>query len=160
MRLAKVSLTFSAVVAAITMVLAISGCGASVSAAASASPSPSPAPAWLVRAARAQAASWGKPIPAAAYWGRLGDPELGRLTGGGPPDPSRKAYVVILVGDYSRATSILSILPKAGSSSSPTLPVKWICFEYGGAKHDVVSYGVYTNDFKSSRYPDLSPLSW
>ena len=83
--------------------LPLSGCGGEAEAIGAPSPTATPAPAWLVKEATQQAAQWGDPHPTAAYWGLLRDPELGRLTSSGPDDPSHALYVIVLVGDYSKA---------------------------------------------------------
>lgn len=136
----------------------LAGCGGRTVANVPNSPAPSPAPAWLVHEAATEATRWGDPHPATAYWGLVGDPELGRLSGGGPAG-SMKAYVVVLVGDYSKARRLLSIYTYAQSSPSPLPPVKWLCLVYARdarVKHgDVACYGVYETIFDVARYPDL-----
>ncbi len=139
----------------------LAGCGGRTVATAPISPAPSPAPAWLVHEAATEANRWGDPHPTAAYWGLVGYPELGRLAGSGPAS-SIKAYVVVLVGDYSKARRLLSFYTYPSAQSSPAPPVKWLCLVYARdavVKHgDVASYGVYETKFDAARYPDLRPL--
>ncbi len=86
---------------------------------------------------------WGDAHPTVAYWG----------TDWGP---AGKAYVVVLVGDYSKAQRLLSFRTSAQATAFP--PVKWLRIVFAGAKHDAASYGVYTTTFDVSRHPDLQPL--
>jgi hypothetical protein len=140
-------------------VCVLAGCGGRTVATAPNSPAPSPAPAWLVHEAATEAKRWGNPHPAAAYWGLVGSRELGQLTGAGPAS-SIKAYVIVLVGDYSKARELLSFPP--GAQSSPLPPVKWLCLAYARdakVKHgDVASCAVYETTFDVAPYPDLRPL--
>ncbi len=144
------------IMGAITVCLA-GGCGSGASAAGARSPAPSPAPSWLGKEAATQAARWGDPHPTAAYWGLLHDPELGRLTGSGPNDPSHKAYVIVLLGDYSKIYSQVSMIT---SPSTPPPPVKWVYFLYTTTTHaDAGSFGCGVKDFDASQYPSLEPLA-
>jgi len=133
------------------------GCGGRASATGTGSPAPSPAPTWVAKEAAIQATRWGDPHPTAAYWGLLHDPELGRLTCSGPSDPSHKAYVIVLVGDYSKAYSQVSLI---ASPSTPLPPVKWVYFLYTTTTHaDGGSFGLGVKEFDASLYPDLRPLA-
>jgi hypothetical protein len=144
------------VMVAVTICLA-GGCGSGTATTGVRSPAPSPAPSWLEKDAASQAERWGDPHPTAAYWGLLHDPELGRLTASGPNKPSHKAYVIVLVGDYSKAYSQMSLIT---SPSTPPPPVKWVYFVYATTTHaDTGSFGCGTKDFDASKYPSLQPLA-
>jgi len=146
------------VVAAIGLIAA-SACGGQATATGVASPAPSPAPSWVVNAAATQATRYGDPHPTAAYWGLLHDPQLGELTASGPNDPSHKAYVIVLVGDFSQMYSRLSY-PAPGGSPPPQPPIKWVYFLYTTATHeDGGSFGFGVKDFDVSAYPELQPFS-
>jgi hypothetical protein len=97
------ALLLGVVAVALIVALPLTGCGGEAEAIGVPPPTATPAPAWLVREATLQAAEWGDARPTAAYWGLLRDPELGRLTSSGPDDPSHALYVIVLVGDYSKA---------------------------------------------------------
>ena len=136
------------------------GCGGDAVAATVRSAAPSPPPAWLLSAAQTAAATWGDSHPTVAYWGLLHDPELGRLTGSGPDDPSHHAYVIVLVGDYSKIRVTESVLaPRPGTSPSPLPPVKWILETYTSADSGVGCYGSGSSDFDASQFPSLQPLA-
>jgi hypothetical protein len=148
-------LLFGCAVALVFAALLLGGCGTSAVATGSPSPSPSPAPAWLSQKAAHLAAQWGDPRPAAAYWGLLSDPELGRLTSSGPNDPSHKAYAIVLVGDYSKMYTMVSW---PSPPASPLPPIKWMYSLFTTAHEDAGSFGYGINDFDVGQYPGLQPL--
>lgn len=152
--LALVLLFAVAVIGAATA-LALSGCGGEAEAIAAPSPTATPAPAWLVRDAEREAAQWGDRHPTAAYWGLLRDPELGRLTRSGPDDPSHALYVIVLVGDYSKAYANAHLI----DTSSPLPPIKWILTGYTEAHADAGLFGFGPTDFEARKYPSLQPLA-
>jgi hypothetical protein len=135
--------------------LALSGCGGEAEAIGAPSPTTTPAPTWLVREAQQQAAQWGDPHPTAAYWGLLRDPELGRLTSSGPDDPSHALYVIVLIGDYSKAYANAHLR----GSSSPLPPIKWILTGYTEAHADAGLFRFGTKDFDAGEYPSLQPFA-
>lgn len=121
--------------------LPLAACGGAVTSAKS--PAASPPPSWLPRLASAEAKQWGDTHPTAAYWG--------------PAHTPRKAYVIVLVGDYSKAYRVVSFAP--GSEPSPLPPVKWLSVEVSASEpHHVSGYGVFIRDFDASQHPDLQPL--
>jgi hypothetical protein len=118
------------------------GCGANAAASAVPDTTPSSPPAWLLANAQRVAAQWSDSPPQHAYWGLLHDPELGRLTSSGPDDPSHHAYVIVLVGDYSkiRATEKHDA-PLPGTTPSPEPSVRWILFTYASPSGGVGTSG-------------------
>ena len=145
------------VFAAVAAVCLSGGCGGSAPEASAKSPVPSPAPSWVTEAAAMQAAHWGDAHPEAAYWGLLHDPQLGEITASGPNDPSHKAYVIILVGDYEQMYSQVH-WPRPPSTPLPA--IKWIYFLYTTTTHaDAGSFGFGIKEFDATRYPDLQPLA-
>jgi hypothetical protein len=153
LRLALALLFALAVIGAATAFV-LSGCGDQAEARGTPSPTATPAPAWLVREAEREAAQWGDRHPTAAYWGLLRDPELGRLTSSGPDDPSHALYVIVLVGDYSKAYANAHLIDTA----SPLPPIRWILTGYTEAHGDAGLFGFGPTDFDASKYPSLQPL--
>ena len=120
------------VAVALIVALPLTGCGGEAEAIGVPSPTATPAPAWLVREAALQAAQWGDAHPATAYWGLLRDPERAARDSG-PDDPSHALYVIVLVGDYSKAYASVSF---PGPPPSPLPPIKWIMRTYTEARAD------------------------
>lgn len=123
------------VLAALGLAALTVGCGA-VATGAEQVTAPTPAPSWLAEQAAREAARWGDEHPTLAYWGFLRDPELGRITASGPVDPSHHAYVLVLVGDYSKMYATASFLEPL---SSPLPPIRWILFTYAKPDGDAGS---------------------
>lgn len=149
------ALLLGVVAVALIVALPLTGCGGEAEAIGVPSPTATPAPAWLVREATLQAAQWGDARPTTAYWGLLRDPELGRLTSSGPDDPSHALYVIVLVGDYSKAYANASLIETTG----PLPPIKWILLAYTEAHADAGLFGFGTKDFDAGPYPSLQPLA-
>jgi len=160
-RLAKLAVVALLVVSAPAILFAAAGCGSPVSAEAVPAASPSPPPSWLLEAAQAQAARWGDPHPTAAYWGLLHDPQLGALTSSGPDDPSHKAYVIVLVGDYDALKATVSSPGPEAAAADAKRHVTWAYWLYTPDTHvDGGSFGFGRHDFDASLYPGLQPFSW
>jgi hypothetical protein len=160
-RLARFAVAALLVVSAFSALLIAAGCGGPVSAEAVPAASPSPPPAWLLEAAKAQAARWGDPHPTAAYWGLLHDPQLGDLTASGPDDPSHKAYAIVLVGDFDALKSQISYPGPEAAAADAKRHIKWAYWLYTADTHvDGGSFGFGPHAFDASRYPDLQPFSW
>jgi len=153
-RVRAAALLLGVVALGVAAVLPLAGCGGEAEAIGAPSPTATPAPAWLVREATQQAAQWGAPHPTAAYWGLLRDPELGRLTSSGPDDPSHALYVIVLVGDYSKAYANAHLIDATG----PLPPIKWILLAYTEAHADAGLFGFGTKDFDAGPYPSLQRL--
>ena len=152
LRIAALLLALAALGAA---ALPLSGCGGEAEAIGAPSPTATPAPTWLVREATQLAAQWGDPHPTAAYWGLLRDPELGRLTSSGPDNPSHVLYVIVLVGDYSKAYANAHLR----DTSTPLRPIKWILTAYTEGRADAGLFGFGTKAFDSEPYPSLQPVA-
>lgn len=150
------ALLLGVVAVALIVALPLTGCGGEAEAIGVPSPTATPAPAWLVREATLQAAEWGDAHPTAAYWGLLRDPELGRLTSSGPDDPSHALYVIVLVGDYSKAYTSVSF---AGPPPGPLPPIRWIMRSYTEAHVDAGISGLGTKGFDAGQYPSLQVLA-
>jgi hypothetical protein len=115
----------------------------------------------LVKAAQAQAARWGDPHPTAAYWGLLHDPQLGDLTDSGPNNPSHKAYVLVLVGDYDKLKVTASYPGPEAAAAAAKRHVKWAIWTYTVDTHrEGGTFGFGSKRFDASRYSGLQSFSW
>ena len=160
-RLTRFAVAALLVLSTPAVLLTVAGCGGPVSAEAVPAASPSPPPAWLLEAAKAQAAGWGDPHPTAAYWGLLHDPQLGALTASGPDDPSHKAYAIVLVGDFDSLKSQVSYPGPEAAAADAKRHIKWAYWLYTADTHvDGGSFGFGPHDFDASLYPSLQPFSW
>ena len=157
-----VVLSAASLLAAIAAGALGAGCGADATATTTAhKTTPSPPPAWLLADAQQMAARWSVAPPQHAYWGSLSDPELGRLTESGPNDPSRHAYVLVLIGDYSkiRALERRPLVSLASTSPSPEPPVRWIMAMYSSPTSGSQDWGFGSSEFDASQYPGLQEFT-